>query len=597
MVNGADRRGELGRFFRGQLSLRWRLLALAFVSLMGGMLMDLLAPWPVKIVIDHVLLQRPLPASMSALQPLLANGPVVALAVLAACIAGIAMFSGAFAYAQSYLSARVGYELVHALRRELFSHLQRLSLSFHMRSRSGELLTKVSADTNLLREALSDWAVKSAADVLLLAGVLVVMFLMNWRLALVVGATLPLLFLAMMQLNRRIRLSARAQRKQEGRLVSRLNEVLGSMPLVQAFGRERYEEERFDAESAQSLDAGLVNARMAAAMSRLLGVVAAIGLAATVMVGGAMAVKGQMSPGDLLIFLAYVNGLYKPIRDLGKISAKFSRARASAERVDEILSLEPEIRDSEGAIPVHALRGAIEFDNVSFAYDDSAPVLRGIRLRIEPGEHVALIGPSGSGKSTLASLILRLYDPDEGSVRIDGVAVDRYARESLRQRIGIVLQDTVLTGASIADNIAYGRPDASSKEIEAAARLASAHGFIVALPEGYDAIVGERGCMLSGGQRQRLCLARALIKSPDVLILDEPTAAIDSFTAGVIDQAIATTRRGRTTIVIGHQFSALESFDRIFEVSHGSVREVTARYERVCGTSPEVHGQPSGECA
>jgi ABC-type multidrug transport system fused ATPase/permease subunit len=190
-----------------------------------------------------------------------------------------------------------------------------------------------------------------------------------------------------------------------------------------------------------------------------------------------------------------------------------------------------------------------------------------------------------------------LYDVDEGSVRIDGIAVDRYARESLRQRIGIVLQDTVLTGASIAENIAYGRPDASPQQIEAAARMASAHGFIVAFPDGYDTIVGERGCMLSGGQRQRLCLARALIRSPDVLILDEPTAAIDSFTAGVIDQAIATTRRGRTTIVIGHQFSALESFDRIFEVSNGTVREVTARYERGAGKSHDIRSAPSGECA
>jgi len=596
-VTSPTHRGELARFFRSQLAQRRGLLAASFLSLMGGMVAELLAPWPIKIVIDHVLLQHPLPESLRLLQPVLDLGSGTALALLAGAIAAIALLAGAFAYAQSYLSARAGYELVHALRRDLFSHLQRLSLSFHTRSRSGELLTKVAADTNLLREALSDWLVRSCADFALVGGVLVVMFVMNWRLALVVSATLPLLFLAMTQLSRRIRLSARAQRKQEGRLVSRLNEVLGSMPLVQAFGRERYEEARFDAESAQSLDAGLVNARTTAAMSRLLGVVAAFGLAATVLVGGGMAVRGTITPGELLVFLAYVNGLYKPLRDLGKISAKFSRARASAERVDEILSLEPEIRDVAGALPVERLDGSIEFDDVSFAYGEQAPVLRGVSLRIEPGEHVALIGPSGSGKSTLASLILRLYDPDEGSVRIDGVPVQAYAREALRQRIGIVLQDTVLAGASIAENIAYGRPDASMAQIEEAARLASAHGFIVAQPDGYDAIVGERGCMLSGGQRQRLCLARALIKSPDVLILDEPTSAIDSFTAGVIDQAIASTRRGRTTIVIGHQFSALESFDRIFEVSNGSVREVTARYERAGGRSAGARGGRSGERA
>lgn len=590
-------RGALARFLRLQVRGRLGMLALAFLSLVGGMLADLLAPWPVKIVIDHVLLERPLPQSMHLLQPILAYGSATALSLLAASIAAIALLSGAFAYLQSYLSARVGYELVHALRRELFSHLQRLSLSFHTRTHSGELLSKVSADTNLLREALSDWVVKCSADLMLVVGVLVVMFAMNWRLALGVSATLPLLFLAMMHLNRRIRLSARAQRKQEGRLLSTLNVVLGSMPLVQAFGRERYEAQRFDAASAQSLDAGLVNARTAAAMSRLLGLAAALGLAATVLIGGGMAVEGQISPGDLLIFLAYVQGLYKPLRDLGKISAKFSRARAGAERVDEMLSLEPEIQDAADALFPERLRGAIEFDDVTFAYGEQAPALRSVSLRIEPGEHVALIGPSGSGKSTLASLILRLYDADRGSVLVDGVAVQRYGREALRQRIGIVLQDTVLTGASIAENIAYGKPDASIEEIEAAARLVSAHGFIAALEDGYDAIVGERGCLLSGGQRQRLCLARALIKSPDVLILDEPTAAIDSFTAGVIDHAIASNRRGRTTIVIGHQFSSLESFDRIFEVKDGLVRELDARYESRNGVGGSAASARQGECA
>ncbi|HZP88677.1 MAG TPA: ABC transporter ATP-binding protein [Burkholderiales bacterium] len=561
------------------------------MSLGAAVLMDLLAPWPIKIVVDHVLLHHPLPHTLQWLQSLLAAGPVLALAALAASIALLALLSGVFAYAQSYLSAKVGHQIVYALRRELFSHLQRLSLSFHTRARSGELLTKVASDTNLLRDALADWAVKAVAEVLFVVGVLSVMFAMNWRLALVVLATLPLLFLMMMHLNRKIRLSARAQRKQEGRLVSRLNEVLSSISLVQAFGRESYEQARFDIESTNSLEAGLTSARTSAAVSKAVGVISALGMAGTVLVGGVMAVRNQLTPGELLIFIAYVSSIYKPIRDLGKLWAKFSRAQASAERVAEILSLDPEIRDRQDAKVAQQLRGDIEFRDVSFSYEGQPPVLDGASFRIHAGEQVALIGKSGAGKSTLVSLLLRLYEAQGGAVLIDGQPVNAYTRESLRQRIGILLQDTILTGATIRENIAYGRRDASEAQIEQAARQACAHGFIEALADGYDAVVGERGCTLSGGQRQRICLARALIKAPDVLILDEPTSAVDAFTAAVIDQAVSAAQLGKTLIVIGHQFASLQRFDRVLELIDGRVRDVTARYRLAvgdCGDGSDV---------
>jgi ATP-binding cassette, subfamily B, bacterial len=551
-------------------------IAFAFLSLLGATAMELLSPWPIKLVIDYILLAHPLPPTLNWLQPLFASGTLVALVAVSCSIALIALLSGGFAYLQTYLSAKVGYEMVYTLRRELFSHLQQLSLSFHNRSRSGELLNKVASDTNLIRDVFADWAIHFAAQLLMLVGVLAIMLVMNWQLALVVLATLPLLFAALYFLTRQIRTSARSQRKQEGQVISRLNEVLSSIALVQAFGRESFEHERFSLESAQSLEAGLKNARAAAAVSKAIGLSTALGTAGTVMIGGWLALKGQITPGDLLVFVAYVNNLYKPVKDLGKIWAKFSRARVSAERVSEVFDIEPDIRDLPDAIKAVELKGDIAFDHVTFGYEPSAPNLDDVSLHIRSGERVALIGASGAGKSTLVSLLLRLYEPQSGAIRIDGRHLAAYTRESLRSEIGIVLQDTILFGASIRENIAYGKPEATLEQVEQAARAAHAHEFIMELTDGYDALVGERGCMLSGGQRQRICLARALIKRPSILILDEPTSAVDPESAAAIDRALVDIHSGKTQIVIGHQFSSFAKFDRVLALKGGKLIEVDA---------------------
>jgi len=557
----------------GLRARKWS-VALALSSLLGVTAMELLSPWPLKIVIDYILLAKPLPAGWSWLEGLLAGGPLAALTLISGAIAVIALLSGAFAYLQSYLSARIGHELVYVLRRELFSHLQQLSLSFHNRARSGELLTKVASDTNLIRDVFADWAINFAAQFLMLVGVLAVMLMLNWQLAVVVLATLPLLFGTLFYLNRQIRLSARSQRQQEGKVISRINEILSSIALVQAFGREDYEQERFALDSAQSLEAGLKNARIAAAVSKAIGLATALGTAGTVFFGAWLALEGRLTPGDLLIFVAYVNGLYKPIKNLGKIWAKFSRARASAERVSEILAIEPDIRDLPGAIEATGFKGEIVFDCVTFGYDKENPVLDEISLHVRPGERVAFIGASGAGKSTLVSLLLRLYEPQRGTIRIDGRDLAAYTRESLRREIGIVLQDTVLFGASIRENIAYGKLDATPEEIEQAARAAQADEFIARLTDGYEALVGERGCTLSGGQRQRLCLARALIKRPSILILDEPTSAVDPESAALVDRALAGIHRGKTLLVIGHQFSSFANFDRVLMLKGGKLVEL-----------------------
>lgn len=563
----------LAAVIRDSLWTQRRGLLTAAACLLGVILMDLLAPWPLKLVFDHVLLSHPLPSGLAPLQALLAAGPWPALVVMAAAIAAIALLSGLFSYVQLYQTAQIGHRITHRVRGLLFTHLQRLSLAYHHRSRSGELITKVASDTNQLRDMFADWALNFAAQLLTLLAMLGVMFWLNWRLAAVVAATLLPLMGVIFVLNKRVKATARDQRRHEGRMSSRLNEVLSSIALVQAFGRQGHEEARFQAEIEAHYESGIRSVRTAGAITKAIAVVCALGTAFTVLLGAQQVLAGRLTPGELLIFLAYVGSLFKPVRDLGKLSAKFSRAAVSAERVNEILETEPEIEDDPQAIDLGVPLGEIVFDEVSFAYADGRPVLDRVSLRIAAGEHVALVGPSGSGKSTLLALLLRLYEPSHGRILIDGIDIRRCSRESLRRAIGLVPQDNLLFAVSVRENIAYGQPQASHEAVEQAARHARAHEFIVDLPEGYDTELGERGAGLSGGQRQRLCLARALVKSPAILVMDEPTASLDAVSARLIQEAVSRVHRHRTLVTISHEYADMAAYDRILVLQDGRLVE------------------------
>ena len=555
--------------------LREQRLALvaAGLALTGVVLADVLAPWPLKIIFDHILLGKPLPDSLALLQPVLHLGTWPALVLAACAIAAIALAGGVLAYVQLYTSSKLGHRITWRLRCELFSHLQRLSLAYHRDSRGGELLTKVAGDTNLLREMYADWALTLGRHVVTLVAMLGVMFVLNWQLALVVSATLPPLLAVIFVLNRRVKASVRVQRKHEGQMASRLNEVLSSIALVQAFGRHTYEEDRFRREIEANYQSGMRTARTTGATVRAIAVISAAGTAVTVLLGAREVLAGRLTPGELLIFITYVTSLYKPVRDLSRLSAKFSRATVSARRVAEILDIEPDIADAPDAIELKHPAGEIVFENVSFGYHPNRPVVESLSLRIAAGERVALVGPSGCGKSTLLNLLLRLYEPSRGRILIDGIDIRRYTRESLRREIGIVPQDNILFGVSVRENIAYGAPDAAIESIEAAARAARAHEFIVDLPQQYDTEIGERGATLSGGQRQRLCLARALVKAPAILVMDEPTASIDAASARLIHQAVARVHRGRTLLVIAHDYADMHQFDRVLVLKDGRLVE------------------------
>jgi len=573
MTSQPDRSGAFGRIVRAGFRAQWGALAWAALGLVGLVAAELLAPWPLKLIFDQVLLGRPLPPGQAWLAPWLAHDTVTVLGLLAAAIAGIALVAGACAYLQMHHSAQVGHHLTWRLRGELFAHLQRLSLAHHQQHRAGELLTKVVSDTQLLRELFSDGLLTLVRQSLTLVAMLAVMLWLDWRLALVVVTTLPPLLAVIFWLNREVKSQVRAQRRHEGRMAARLNEMLQSITLVQAFGRERAEEERFRRDITDSLTSGMRSTRAAAAISRSIVVIGAVGTAITVLVGAHRVLAGALSPGELLIFMAYVTSLYKPVKDLGRLSAKFTRAAVSMQRVSELLALRPDIEDAPDAIDLKQPAGEIVFEDVCFAYPGGPLVLDRLNLRIAAGERVALVGRSGTGKSTLLTLLLRLAEPTAGRILIDGTDIRQYTRASLRSEIGIVLQDHLLLAVSVRENIAYGRPDAPPAEIEAAARAARAHDFITELPKGYDTVLSERAASLSGGQRQRLNLARALVKQPAILVMDEPTASVDAVSARLIHEAVGQVHRGRTLLVIAHDYADMARYDRVLVLQHGRLVE------------------------
>ena len=536
-------------------------------------LTDLVKPWPLKIIFDNVLLNKPLPSYLSFLQGIAEGDKRLAIFIISSSIILISLLKSFSSYFQLSTTSRIGFRLAHSLRRELFLHLQRLSLSFHRRSETGELLTKVTTDTNDLREVFTEFGLAFISEMLSLAGMFAVMLALNWRLSLIVLATFPVLLFLSFYRYRTIRDSAKRQRKAEGKIASRVGEVLNSILVVQAFARENYEGQRFDAQSERTLDEGIRTAKMEAAAARGVDLVSAVGLCTVILFGSLEALNGQLTPGNVYIFASYMNSMYGPIRNLAKISAKFSKTAVSAERIAEVLDLEPEIEDRPGALEAANLKGEIVLDQVSFAYNDGQPVLTDVSFKIAPGQCVALLGASGSGKSTISALISRFYDPQRGAVLIDGVSVKDYKRESLRSEIGIILQDSILFGASIRENIAYGKLDASDEEIVAAAKKANAHEFILSLENGYDTIVGERGGTLSGGQRQRIAIARTFIRDVRILILDEPMTGLDIESEMAVKEALHRLMADKTCLLITHDLQAALEADAVLVLEDGQVVE------------------------
>jgi ATP-binding cassette, subfamily B, bacterial len=563
--NASTARPAAGLRMRDLLSPHVLTLSLALVAVLGETLSDVLEPWPIKIVIDHIVQSKPLPSWLAGLASgLFAHDRFAVLNFAVAAVAIIAVLGAVSTYAEKVLATEVGQWVGHDLRMTLYHHMQRLSLAEHDEARTGDLVSRVTDDISAIQDFINSALLGIFVSVLTLVGMIVVMFTVNWRFTLIALSVAPLLFLVVHFFTRRIKAASRAVRKRESALMSDVSEVLGSIRVVQAFTREEYEEQRFESESLENVKAALAARSMKATLSPVVDVIIAIGTCLVLGYGARLALRGQISAGVLVVFVLYLRNMYKPMRDLSKMTDSVSKAMVGYERIREVLAIESAIRDEPGARRAPRFQGRIEFAGVSFAYTDGTPVLKDVSFRVEPGQVAAIVGASGAGKTTIASLIPRFYDPAAGEVRIDDTDVRRYTLKSLRDQISFVLQDTMLFRASIWDNIAYGNPRATPHEIMRAAQLANAQEFIARMPQGFNTMVGERGATLSGGQRQRIAIARAIVRNAPILILDEPTVGLDPASEQMVIEALDRLMKRRTSIVIAHHLSTIRHADVIF---------------------------------
>jgi ATP-binding cassette, subfamily B, bacterial len=551
----------------------WKALALALVAVFGEAGADVLQPWPLKIVLDYLLQSKKPPAWLEAPLRWVGHEKLAVLNFAVAAVAIIAIVGAVSSYLENYLTTSVGQSVMHDLRQTLYHHIHRLSLAEHDEQRTGDLIGRVTTDIEAIQAFITTALLGILSSLLTLVGIVGIMLYLNWRFTLISLAIAPALFAVVYVFTRRIKKASRAVRKKESELVSIVQEVFSSIRVVKAFAREDYEERRFERQSLENVETALQARNLKGMLSPIVDVIVATGTCLMLGYGARMVLAGQLTPGGLVLFLFYLGMMYKPMRDLSKMTDTVSKAEVGLDRIREVLDTESGVRDLKRARRAGSFKGKIEFDHVSFGYSPEQLILKDVSFTIEPGQVAAFVGPTGSGKSTLISLIARFYDPLSGEVRIDGTNIRRYTMKSLRQRISFVLQDTLLFRGTVWENIAYGRPGASREEIIQAARLANADEFVSEMPEGYDTMVGERGVSLSGGQRQRIAIARALIRNTPIIILDEPTSGLDAVAEQTVFEALDRLMKGKTSIVIAHHLATIRAADIIFVVKDNTLVE------------------------
>jgi len=547
---------------------------------LGGLILifavgvDLLQPWPIKWLVDYVFGNHAAPGWLTSIWPALGTKDVAG-GITAVCISILAL---AFTYrigntAGQLFLLRAGARVVQQLRCHACEHLHRLSLAYHDRTKVGDSLYRVAYDSHAAQALLNGALVPTVTGLLVLVGAVIVMLQINVLLTLATIAVTPLFVLIIRGFGQRLDRESRRYHENESKLVSTIQESLSSIRAIQAFTLEPETEQRFRTQSEQSLDA---NQRMTFTQliyAACAGLAVSIGTAGVVWVASHQVMHGRLSIGDILVFLAYLGMLYQPMSTFSQSASVVQSANAQLRRVFEIVDAVPDITDRPTATTLTVVRGNVEFQNVSFHYDQKSPVLNRVNLKIEPGQVLAIVGRTGAGKTTMASLLLRFYDPTGGTILLDGHDLRDLRLSWLRQQVSVVLQDPILFSTTIAENIAYGKPGATPDQIKEAARNAQADEFIQSLPNGYDTLLGERGVNLSGGQRQRLSIARAFLKNAPILILDEPTSALDTHTEEALLACLRELMRGRTTFVIAHRLSTVRQADQIVVLEQGKVIE------------------------
>lgn len=542
------------------------LVAGGMLALFVEVLMRLAEPWPLKVVIDTVIAASGTDVAGAAPGDVRATLTIAAVALL-----GVVLVRAVAAYLTTLAFALAGNRLLTRVRADAYAHLQRLPMAFHDKARTGDLVQRVTGDVGRLKEVVVTAGLPLVGNIVTMLGMVVVVAFLDWPLALLMVAVVPLFLLAGRETSRSIHGVSKEQRKAEGELASLATETLSSMRVVHSYGLADHLQGRFAQSNGRSLTEGVRTKRLSARLERSTDVLVGLATALVLYVGAQRVLAGMLTPGELVVFLTYLKATFKPMRDLAKYTGRIAAAAASGERVVDLLEVEPSVRDHPEARTAPALRGELVLDDVWVSYTPDAPVLRGVSLRVAAGERVALVGSSGSGKSTLASLLSRLRDPDAGAVRVDGHDLRDLTLESLRSQVSVVLQESVLFATSIEENIAHGRPGATREEIEEAARIAGAHDFVEALPHGYATVVGERGATLSGGQRQRIAIARAAVRRAPVVVLDEALTGLDEGTEAEVLAALERLTAGRTTIVVTHDLAHARDCDRVVWLEGGEV--------------------------
>ncbi len=562
---------KLTRYGRSQ----WRGLASVAGLLCAGVLFDVLRPWPLKLIVDHVLGGKAWPAHLAWLDGL--PGAHARGNLLAWLTAGtVLLFLGGWGcrLAQAYLQTGVGSRMVYALGADLFYHLQRLSLRFHGRRTSGDLVKRVTSDSNCVRELMLKVGIPLLTSLVSLTTMLVILWRLDAVLSVVALLITPPLLLCIWYFAGPMTARTYAQYEVQGEVMAMAEQTLAGLPIIRAFGRESLEDRRF-AETWRRADTSYLSVVSSQLQFKLgTGAITAIGTAVVLGLGGFHVLAGTLSVGSLIVFLTYVAALYSPLETLAYLSTGYASAAAGARRVFEVLDNDEGVPERAHPIPVpKRAMGRVSFEGVTFGYEKGRPVLSEITLEAHPGDTIALVGATGAGKSTLVSLIPRLFDPWQGWVRFDGIDLRDLPIAQLREHVSMVLQESFLLPLTVAENIAYGRPKATEEQIMAAARAADADEFIRRLPEGYETVLGERGATLSGGQRQRLALARALVKNAPVIILDEPTSSLDAESEASVTEALGSVCGKKTTFIVAHRFSTIRRATRIVVLEEGRIVE------------------------
>ncbi|WP_260734587.1 ABC transporter ATP-binding protein [Tunturiibacter lichenicola] len=537
--------------------------------------MSLAAPWPLKIILDNVVGEHKLsPWLRHLIGDLVGRDSRMHVAGLAALVFVLIAALGAIAsYIENYYTESVGQWVAHDLRMKMYEHLQRLSLGYYNTHATGTILSTITADIQTIEGFASSSTLNIVVDMLTIVCMLGLMFWLNWDFTLIAVAVTPFLLLFVSRFKKAVKKATHEVRKEQSEIVAVVQQGLESIQAVKAFGQEQAEQAQLQAVSEATVSAALKARSVKALLSPVVTVTVAACTAVVLWRGAALILAGGMTVGSLTVYLAYLTKFFKPVKDLATTTNAVAQAAVGTERIRAILDTDTVIPEKADGLAPETVAGEIEFEQVAFGYDPAYPILTDVSFKIKPGQFIGIVGPTGSGKSTVVSLIPRFYDVQSGVVRVDGHDVRDYKVKSLRDKIGYVLQDTVLFRGTILENIAFGRPEATKEEIIAAAKLANADEFILHMPQGYDTMVGERGSTLSGGQRQRIGIARVMVRNSPILLLDEPTAALDSESEKLVIDALQRLMEGRTVIAIAHRLSTIRDANQIIVITGGVVAE------------------------